>query len=98
MAPPPVVLGFSFVRSIAKPGWGVQGAKRLEAPKNMHLTVPRTGSKIGPKHVDGCAFFQLHCSTKSQENSKRSKILNSQVSFKKNVYAYISSWTIFCKF
>ena len=25
---------------------GVQGAKPLEAPKNLHLTVPYTGSKI----------------------------------------------------
>ena len=73
------------IPSIAEPWWGVQGTKSLEASKNLHPRVPKTGSKIGPKHVDGCAFFQVHCSTKSQENSRRSKILNSQVSYQKKM-------------
>ena len=38
------------------PGGG-PGATRLEAPKNSHLTVSKTGSKTDQKHVDGYAFF-----------------------------------------
>ena len=38
------------------PGLG-PGDEPLEAPKNLHPTVPKTGSKIDPKHVDGYAFF-----------------------------------------
>ena len=89
---PPVVLVF-FARS-----W-FAGSESLEAPKNLHLTVLKTGSKIVQKHVEGYAFFHVHCSTKSQENSKRSKILNSQVSYQnKMCMFYISSWIIFHKF
>ena len=36
---------------------GVQGENPLEAPKNLHPTVPETGSKIDQKHVDGYTFF-----------------------------------------
>ena len=43
---PPVVLVFFLLL-------GLKGAKTLEAPKNLHLTVP----KIDQKHVDGYAFF-----------------------------------------
>ena len=58
----------------------------MQAPKNPHLTVPKTGSKIDQKHVELC-IFHVHCSTRSQEHSESSKILNSQVSYqKKNVY------------
>ena len=64
---------------------GVKGAKPLEAPKNLHPSVPRTGSKIDPKYADGYAFFDVHCSTESQENSRRSKILNSQASCQKKM-------------
>ena len=31
--------------SIAERWWGFQGAKPLEAPKNLHPTVSKTGSK-----------------------------------------------------
>ena len=50
----------------------------MEAPKNLHLTVPKSGSNIAQQHVDGYAFFHVHCSTKSQENPKGKKfsILN----------------------
>ena len=41
-----------------------------EAPKNLHLTVPKSGSNIAQQYVDGYAFFRVHCSTKSQENPK----------------------------
>ena len=56
---------------------GAPGEKPQEAPKNFHPTVPKTGSKIDPKRVDGYAFFHVHCSIKSQENFKTSKSLNS---------------------
>ena len=47
-----------------------QGARPLEVPKNLHLTVPKSGSNIAQQYVDGYAFFHVHCSTKSQENLK----------------------------
>ena len=75
-------------------GGEVQALKPLEAPKSLRLTVPKTGSKIDPKHVDSYAFFQVQCSTKSQENFKRSKILNSQVSYQKKsvcLYFYLEN-------
>ena len=34
----------------------VQGARPLEALKNLHLTVPRSGSNIAQQYVDGSAF------------------------------------------
>ena len=56
----------------------VQGARPMEAPKNLHLTVPKSGSNIAQQYVDGYAFFHVHYSTKSQENPKGQKfsILN----------------------
>ena len=49
MAPPSCNWFFMFP--------GLQGANPLEAPKNLHLTVPKTVSKIDQKYVDGNAFF-----------------------------------------
>ena len=57
----------------------VQGARHLEAPKNLHLMVPKSRSIIAQQCMDGYAFFHVHCSTKSQ----RSKIFNSQVFYQK---------------
>ena len=51
----------------------VQGARPLEAPKNLHLTVPKSRSNIAQQYVDGYASFHVHCSTKSQENPKGPK-------------------------
>ena len=51
----------------------VQGARHLEAPKNLHLMVPKSRSIIAQQYVDGYAFFHVHCSTKSQANPKGSK-------------------------
>ena len=51
----------------------VQGAHPLEAPKNLHLTVPKSGSNIAQQCVDGYAFFHVHCSTKSKENPEGTK-------------------------
>ena len=48
----------------------VQEARPLEAPKNLHLTVPKSGSNIVQQYVDGYAFFHVHCNKRSQENSK----------------------------
>ena len=50
----------------------VQGTHPLEAPKNLHLMVPKSESNIAQKYVDGYAFFHVHCSAKSQENRKGS--------------------------
>ena len=57
----------------------VKGARPLEAPKNLHLTVPKSGSNIAQQYVDAYAFFQFKVKGKSQ----RSKIFNSQVSYQK---------------
>ena len=51
----------------------VQGARQLEAPKNLHLMVPKSRSIIAQQYVDGYAFFYVHCSAKSQENPKGPK-------------------------
>ena len=68
-------------------GRGPGGEAPVEAPKNLHPTVPKSGSKIDHKHLNGYAFFHVHRSTKSQKSSRRSKILNSQVFYQKqNVY------------
>ena len=65
----------------------VQGAHQLEAPKNLHLMVPKSRSIIAQQYVDSYAFFHVHCSTKSQENPKGPKIFNSQAFYqKKNLY------------
>ena len=52
---------------------GVQGASPLEAPQNLHLTVPKSGSNIAQQCMDSYAFFHVHCSTKSKENQKGTK-------------------------
>ena len=43
------------------------------------LQYLKLGLKYTKKHMDGNAFFHVHCSKKLRENSKRSKSLNSQV-------------------
>ena len=52
----------------------VQRAHQLEAPKNLHLMVPKSRSIIAQQYVDGYAFFHVHCSTKSQENPRGPKV------------------------
>ena len=64
----------------------LQGAKTLEATKDLYFTVPETGSKIDQKHVDGYAFFmcmQYKVTGKFQkvQNVKFSTFLSEQ-----NVY------------
>ena len=54
-------------------GWGATSNLWSEGPKNLHLTVPKSGSNIAQEYVDGYAFFHVHCSTKSQENPKGPK-------------------------
>ena len=51
----------------------VQGARPLEAPKNLHLMVRKSGSNILQQCVDGYEFFHVHCGTKSKENPKGPK-------------------------
>ena len=51
----------------------VQGARHLEAPKNLHFMVPKSRSIIAQQYVDGYAFFHVHFSKKSQENPKGPK-------------------------
>ena len=48
----------------------IQGARLLQAPKNLHPPVLKPGSNIAQQYVDGYAFFHVHFSTKSQENPK----------------------------
>ena len=61
----------------------VQGARPLEAPKNLHLTAPKSGSNIAQQYVDGYAFF--HVQYKVTGKSQRSKIFNSEVSYQKKM-------------
>ena len=70
-----------------------------EGPKNLHLTVPKSGSNIAQQYVDGYAFFHVHCSTMSHENPKGPKfsILKFPIR-KKMCMLYSSSWMIFLKF
>ena len=75
----------------------VQGARHLEAPKNLHLMVPKSRSIIAQQYVDGYAFFHVHCSTKSQENPKGPKFSSFFIR-KKMCMFYSFSWTIFLKF
>ena len=65
----------------------VHGARPLEAPKNLHLAVPKSWSIIAQQYVDGYVLFHVHFSTKSQENPKGPKfsILKFLIR-KKNVY------------
>ena len=66
----------------------VQEARRLEAPKNLHLMIPKSRSIIAQQYVDGYAFFHVHCSTKSQENPKGPKFSILKFFIRKNnVYA-----------
>ena len=53
--------------------WSSRGALPLEAPKNLHLMVPKSGPNTAQQYADGYAFFHVHCSTKSQENPKGPK-------------------------
>ena len=64
----------------------VQGARPLEAPKNLHLTVPKSWSNIAQQYVDGYAFFHVHCSSKSQENPKGPKFSIFKFRIRKNVH------------
>ena len=75
-----------------------QGARPLEASKNLHLTVPNSGSNIVQQQVDGCAFFHVHCSTKSQGNPKGPKFSILKFLIRKIMCMfYSSSWIIFLK-
>ena len=56
----------------------VQGACHLEAPKNLHLMVPKSRSIIAQQYVDGYAFFHVHYAVKSHR--KISKVQNFQFS------------------
>ena len=51
----------------------VQGARHLEAPKNLHLMVSKSRSIIAQQYVGRFAFFHVHCCKKSQENPKGPK-------------------------
>ena len=52
----------------------VQRPRHLEAPKNLHLMVPKSKSIIAQQYVDGYAFFHVHCTKKSQENPNGPKL------------------------
>ena len=64
----------------------VQGARPLEAPKNLHLIVPKSGSNIAQQYVNDYGFFHVHCSTKSEENPKVQNFQFSSFLSEKNVY------------
>ena len=70
----------------------------MEAPNNLHLTAPKSGSNITQQYVDGYAFFHVHCSAKSQENSKGPEFSILKSYQKKMCIFYSSSWIIFLKF
>ena len=77
----------------------VQGARPLEAPKNLHLTVPKSGSNIAQQYVDGYALFHVHFSTKSQENPKGPQFSILKFLIRKKMCVFQnSSWIIFLKF
>ena len=73
--------------------------RTVEAPKNLHLAVPKTGSKIDRKHEAGYAFFHVHCTTMSQEQFHKVQNFefSSFLSGNKMCLFYISSWIIFHK-
>ena len=54
----------------------VQGTRSLKALKNLHLTVPKSGSNIAQQYVDGYAF--LMCIA-VQSHRKIPKVQNFQV-------------------
>ena len=64
----------------------VQGMSPLEAPKNLHLMVPKSGSNTAQQYLDGYSFLHVHCSTKSQENPKGPNFQFSSFLSEKNVY------------
>ena len=76
-------------KSREEPRWRPRGKSPLKAAKDLHLMVPKTVSRTDQNHVDGYALFHVRRSTKSQENSKRSKILNSQVSYQQKCTCFI---------
>ena len=53
----------------------VLGAHHLEAPKNLHLMVPKSRSIIAQQYVDGYAFF-MYIAVKNHR--KISKVQNFQ--------------------
>ena len=53
--------------------WRSRGLAPLDAPKNLHLTVPKSESNNAQQYLDSYAFFHVHYSTKSQENPKGPK-------------------------
>ena len=70
----------------------VHGARPLEAPKNLHLMVPESGSSgssTAQQYVDVYAFVHVHCSTKSQENPKGPKFSILKCLIRKNVYVLL---------
>ena len=71
---------------------GGSGVKLLEAAKNLHPTVPKIGSKIDSKHVDGYAF--LMCIAIQRKISKGPKFLILKFFVRKNVYVYTHIYRI----
>ena len=76
----------------------VKGARALEALKNLHLTVLKSGSNIAQQYMECYAFVHVHCSRKSQENPKGPKFSILKFLIRKMCLFYSSSWTIFLKF
>ena len=66
--------------------WWRSRGRPLEAPKNLYLMVPESGSNTAQQFVDGYAVFHVHCSTKSQENPKGPKFSIVKFLTEKNVY------------
>ena len=52
------------------PSLGGSRTEQPESPKNLRYTVATVGSNTDKTHLDG-SVFHAHCSTKSQENSKK---------------------------
>ena len=76
--------------------WG-GGVRHPEAPRNLHLMVPKSRSITAQQYVDGNAFFFMYIAVKSHR--KIAKVQNFQLSCfyqkKKMCMFYSSSWTIF---
>ena len=77
----------------------VQGARYLEAPKNLHFMVSKSRSIAAQEYVDGYAFFMYivvpsHRKIPKVQNFQFSSFLSE----KKVCVFYSSSWTIFLKF
>ena len=76
-----------------------QGLGPLDAPKNLHLTVPKSESNNAQQYVYSYAFFHVHCSTKSQENPKGPKFSILKFLIRKKMCMFhSSSCIIFLKF